>query len=94
MYIHITKSHVDQNGCLHLDIPVGTDLAGQDLEIQVSYRSLSSRPSQSDSDAQLNTGELKMKAIQEICDQIKVLPRLDDRSAEEIIGYNSMGLLE
>lgn len=38
--------------------------------------------------------KVDIAAVRNICNQIKNLPVLDDRSADEIIGYNELGLLE
>ncbi|WP_404786103.1 hypothetical protein [Altericista sp. CCNU0014] len=88
MHTITTQTYVNADGCLHLEIPMGLDLAGQEIEIQIDYRVLSPEI------AKPIARTIDLKAIQRICDEISALPILDTRSPDEVLGYNEIGLPE
>jgi antitoxin VapB len=80
-------THIDENGFLHLKMPIS--LAGREIKGKFLYQlhSISSENLPKNSKIDIN-------AIRSICAQIRNLPNLDSRSPDEIIGYNEFGVLE
>ncbi|NEP15469.1 MAG: type II toxin-antitoxin system VapB family antitoxin [Leptolyngbya sp. SIO4C1] len=88
------KTHVGPNGVLHIE---GLDqVADQDVTVTVSFPADPASPAEFDLEQYTasTVGPDVAASIMAISDACSSLPVLDDRSADEILGYNAIGLPE
>lgn len=74
------EARVDENGLLCLKMP--DDFAGMEIKGKLLYQ-VYAHPL-----PPTKKRKIDIDAVRNICNQIRNLPVLDDRSADEIIGYN------
>lgn len=88
------KTHVGPNGVLHIE---GLDqIADQDVTVTVSLPAAPAGPTEFDLEqyAASTVGPEAAASIMAISNACSSLPVLDDRSADDILGYNDIGLPE
>ncbi len=88
------KTHVGPNGVLHIE---GLEqIANQDVTVTVSLPSVSATSTEFDLEQYVapTVGPDVAASIMAISTACSKLPVLDDRSADEILSYNDIGLPE
>ncbi|MGB3295105.1 MAG: hypothetical protein WBB01_19150 [Phormidesmis sp.] len=88
------KTHVDPNGVLHIE---GLEqIANQDVTVTLSLPSASANATKFNLEqyAAPTVGPDVVASIMAISAACSSLPVLDDRSADEILAYNDIGLPE
>ncbi|MEL6854722.1 MAG: hypothetical protein AAFO83_06380 [Cyanobacteria bacterium J06607_13] len=88
------KTHIGPNGVLHIE---GLDqIADQDVTVTVSFPTISVSPAEFDlaQYAAPTVGPEVVDSIMAISTECSKLPVLDERSADEILAYNDIGLPE